>query len=74
MSKFYDEAGVLAELRRDFDVYDRTRELGIELGTFEENVASLQRRNIAGLVFHASGPSYLAGVGMVEKASNGNPE
>ncbi len=74
MSKFYDEAVVPAELRRDYSVYDRVSELGIELGTFELNVTSLQGRNIAGLVFHESGLVYLSGVGVGEKPMNDDPE
>ena len=43
MGKHYDESQIPAELRRDFDVYDRTTELGIDLGTFEQDVVSLGR-------------------------------
>ena len=42
MSKYYDEALIPDEMRRKQDVYERVRELGIELGTFEENVRSLR--------------------------------
>ena len=63
MSKFYHEATIPAELRRNFDVYDRIKELGIELGTWEENVTSLAGAGISSAVFTASGLVYLSGVG-----------
>ena len=52
MSKFYDHAIVPTELRRNYNVYDRISELGIDLGSEDEIVVSLQGRNIAGVVFH----------------------
>jgi hypothetical protein len=61
MSKYYDEALIPAELRRNFNVYDRLTALGIALGTFEENVVSLANANIAGAVVHESGLVYLSG-------------
>ena len=33
MSKFYDNSIVPEELKRNYDVYDRIKELGIDLGT-----------------------------------------
>jgi hypothetical protein len=63
MSKFYHEATIPAELRRNFDVYDRIKELGIELGTWEENVTSLAGAGISSAVFTESGLAYLSGVG-----------
>lgn len=63
MGRFYDEAMIPPELRRDFDVYDRIRELGIELGTWEENVTSLTGAGIASAVFVESGLVYLSGTG-----------
>ena len=42
MGKYYDQAAIPDELRRTYDVYDRIKQLGITLGTFEENVRSLE--------------------------------
>ena len=61
MGKHYDEAGIPSEMRRDFDVYDRAGKLGIELGSFEEDVVSLAGARIAGAVLHESGLVYLSG-------------
>ncbi len=61
MSKHYDDAVLPDELRRDFDVYDRIREIGIPLGSFGEDVASLGGAGIAGAVVHESGLVYLSG-------------
>ena len=61
MSKFYDEALLPDELRRSYDVYDRIREIGIPLGSFDEDVVSLQGAGIAGAVVHESGLVYLSG-------------
>ena len=61
MSKFYDEALLPDELRRSFDVYDRIRELGIPMGSFSEDVVSLEGAGIAGTVVHESGLVYLSG-------------
>ena len=61
MSKYYDEAPIPEEMRRNFDVYDRIRDLGIPLGTFQENVVSLGGANIAGAVIHETGLVYLSG-------------
>src|SRR5918992_6071671 len=63
MGKHYDAFPMPAELRRGFDVYDRIRELGLELGTWEENVKSLAGANIAGAVIVESGLVYLSGIG-----------
>ena len=63
VSKFYDEALMPDEMRRNFDVYDRIRELGIELGSFGEDVVSLEGAGIAGAVVHESGLVYLSGTG-----------
>ena len=63
MGRFYDESIIPAELRRNFDVYQRIEELGIELGTWEENVASLSGAGIASAVFSESGLIYLSGTG-----------
>ena len=61
MSKFYDDALLPDELRRDFDVYDRIQELGIPLGSFDEDVVSLAGAGIAAAVVHESGLVYLSG-------------
>ena len=61
MSKFYDEALLPDELRRGYDVYDRIRELGIPMGSFSEDVVSLESAGIAGAVVHESGLVYLSG-------------
>ena len=61
MSKFYDEALLPDELRRSYDVYDRIRELGIPMGSFSEDVVSLEGAGIAGTVVHESGLVYLSG-------------
>ena len=61
MSRYYDESLLPDEMRRNFDVYDRIRELGLPLGTFDENVVSLANAGIAGVVFQESGLVYLSG-------------
>ena len=61
MSKFYDEALLPDELRRNFDVYDRIKELGIPMGSFDEDVVSLEGAGIAAAVVHESGLVYLSG-------------
>ena len=63
MGKYYEASIVPPELRRNYDVYDRIRQLGIDLGTWDRYVTSLAGRNIAGVVFHESGLVYLSGVG-----------
>lgn len=74
MSKFYDDSIIPAQLRRNFDVYDRVKELGIDLGTFEDSVSSLKGRNICGAVVHESGLVYLSGVGRGDHPMNDDPE
>jgi len=61
LGKYYDEASIPDELRRGFNVYDRIGELGIDLGSFDENVVSLANAGIAGVIFHDSGLAYLSG-------------
>lgn len=61
MSKYYDGALLPDELRRDFDVYDRIQELGISMGSFDEDVVSLEGAGIAAAVVHESGLVYLSG-------------
>ncbi|MGH2371303.1 MAG: hypothetical protein ACRDI2_24270, partial [Chloroflexota bacterium] len=63
-----------AELRRTYDVYDRIKQLGIDLGTFEQQVTSLKGRNIASAVIQESGLVYLSGVGAGSKPMNDDPE
>ena len=61
VGKFYDEALLPDELRRSYDVYDRVRELGIPLGSFDEDVVSLEGAGIAAAVVQESGLVYLSG-------------
>ena len=61
MGKHYDEALIPNEMRRNFDVYDRIKDLGIDLGTFENNVRSLEDAVIVGVVIQESGIVYLSG-------------
>ena len=61
MSKYYDEAAIPDSMRRDFDVYERVRSLGINLGSFEEDVVTLAGARIAAAVIHESGLVYLSG-------------
>ena len=61
MSKYYDEALIPEEMRRNFDVYDRIRSLGISVGTYDEDVVSLADSRIAQAVIHDSGLVYLSG-------------
>ena len=55
MSKYYDNAIIPNELRRTFDVYDRIKDQGVELGTYDDNVVSLANAGIAAVVFQESG-------------------
>jgi len=61
MGKFYDNSVVPDELKRKFDVYDRIKELDIDLGSFDSDVASLKGAGICGIIFHESGLVYLSG-------------
>ncbi len=74
MSRFYDDAIIPAELRRNYDVYDRIRTLQLDLGTFDKYVGSLKGRNIAGAIFHESGLVYLSGIGLGEHQMTDDPE
>lgn len=74
MGKFYDNSIIPDEMRRDFDVYDRLKKLGIELGSFEDNVKSLAGANIAGAVVHESGLVYLSGLGLGPGSMYDDPE
>ena len=48
MGKFYENSIVPKEMRRDYDVYDRIKKLGIPMGSFDEDVKSLAGADIAG--------------------------
>jgi hypothetical protein len=74
MGKYYDESIIPSELRRNFDVYDRVKQAGINLGSFDEQVRSLEGRNIAGAIVHESGLVYLSGVGTGKLPMNDDPE
>lgn len=74
MGKFYDSCIIPEALRRKYDVYDRIRELGLDLGTFEERVHSLKGSGIAGAVFHESGLVYLSGIGLGDYQMSDDPE
>jgi hypothetical protein len=74
LSKYYDEAIIPDELRRNFDVYDRIKELGIDLGTVQDNVVSLAGAPIAGVVFQESGLVYLSGTSGGTKPMNDDEE
>ena len=63
MGKFYDNSVVPDELKRKFDVYDRIKDLDIDLGSFDSDVASLKGAGICGIIFHESGLVYLSGHG-----------
>lgn len=74
MGTHYNESVIPTELRRNFDVYDRIEELGIDLGTHEEQVRSLQARNICGAVIHQGGTVYLSGIGIGDMQMCDDPE
>ena len=61
MSKYYDEAIIPDELRRNFDVYDRIQSIGLSLGSFDDNVTSLANAGIAGAVIQESGLVFMSG-------------
>ena len=63
MGKYYDEALIPDEMRRNYDVYERSESLGIDLGTFEDNVRSLKGGVIAGTIFLESGLIWMSGTG-----------
>jgi hypothetical protein len=74
LGKYYDQSIVPAELRRNFDVYDRIRKIRLDLGSFEKNVISLKGRNISGCVVHESGLVYMSGVGTGSEPMNDDPD
>ena len=57
MGKFYDNSIIPQKLKRNFDVYERIKNLGIDLGTYSENVTNITKSGlpIASVVFHESG-------------------
>jgi len=64
MGTFYENSVVPDHLKRKFDVYDRINELKVDLGSFDDNVASLKGAGICGIIFHESGLVYLSGHGV----------
>lgn len=74
MGKYYDETPMPLELRRSFDVYDRIRSLGIDLGTFEDSVPSIANAGIVQAVVHESGLVYLSGAPGGELPMDDGPE
>ena len=76
MGSFYDNSMIPRALRRKFDVYDRIKELGIDLGSFDQHVESITEGGlpIAGVVFHESGLTYLSGEGGGSLQMNDDPE
>ncbi len=74
MGRFYDASIIPPELRRTYDVYDRIRELGLELGSFDTDVRSLRGSNICSAIFHESGLVYLSGIGLGDHQMSEDPE
>ncbi len=74
MSHFYENSIVPAPLRRNYNVYDRIGQLGLDLGTFESQVGSLKGRNICSAIFCESGLVYLSGVGLGDHQMSDDPE
>lgn len=76
MGKFYKNSIIPEKLRRNFDVYERINQLGINLGKYEENVSNITKAGlpIASIVFHESGLVYLSGQGGGENQMNDDPE
>ncbi len=64
MGTFYENSVVPDHLKRKFNVYDRIKELNVDLGLFDDNVASLKGAGICGIIFHESGLVYLSGHGV----------
>ena len=71
--RFYENSIIPDELRRTYNVYERMRELGLDLGTREDNVTSLRGANICGAIFNETGLVYLSGVGKGDHPMNDNP-
>ena len=49
--------------KRDFDVYDRINQLGIDLGAREDSISEPRGRRICGLTFTPSGLVFTSGTG-----------
>ncbi len=62
MSRYYDESIIPDKLKRNFNVYDRIQDLGVSLGTFDENAVPIENAGVAAVVFHESGLVYLSGM------------
>lgn len=56
-------AEIHAAWSRDFDVYDRIKEIGIDLGKKEDNTPAIKGRRIANLTFTPSGLVFTSGTG-----------
>ena len=76
MGKYYDNSIIPEKLKRNFDVYERINQLGINLGKFEDNVSNITKSGlpIASVVFHESGLVYLSGQGGGANQMNDDPE
>jgi hypothetical protein len=74
LGKHYDNAQIPDEMKRNFDVYDRAKELGIDLGTFDDNVVSLAGAGIASVIVQESGLVYLSGTSGGTYPMNDDPE
>lgn len=74
MGTHYDGALMPDEMRRNFDVYQRIDQLGIDLGSFEDNVVSLADAGIASVVLQESGLVYLSGTGGGTYPMNDDPD
>ena len=46
MGKYYKNSIIPEKLRRNFDVYERINQLGINLGKFEENVSNITKAGL----------------------------
>ena len=74
MGTYYDNSIVPDHLKRKFDVYNRIRELNIDMGSFEADVTDLKGAGICGIIFHESGLVYLSGAGGGPGQLTGGPE
>ena len=61
MGKYYNDSIIPDSLRRNFNVYERIEELGIDLGSWDDNVGDLTGVGLAQIVFTESGLVYLSG-------------
>ena len=76
MGKYYANSIIPDELKRNFDVYERIKELGIDLGTSNDHIKSITESGlpIATVLFHESGLVYLSGEGGGDFQMNDDPE